>query len=135
MLVRNDDGIVIDWLGQPSGGFVDNSAAASQPVSLDLKIAGVSDFNGDGRSDVLFEMVDGTLQTWVGAADGSVLSPMEKVWQDAIANAGEFVDEIASHLVPRSPNTGSSGPPPLNGYAVCQKIRASHPDNGYRRAR
>jgi hypothetical protein len=95
---------------------VDNSAVASQPVSLDLQVAGVGDFNGDGKSDVLFELLDGTLQTWVGAADGSILSPTEKLWQDAIANVGELVDEVASHIVPPSPSTGSSGPPPLEGF-------------------
>ena len=99
ILARETDGTITDWLGQPDGEFVANDAIAMQAVTTDFQIAGIGDFNGDGLSDVLFRDSSGTLETWVGAADGSILSPMEKLWQDTIAQAGQFVDEFATHLI------------------------------------
>jgi hypothetical protein len=117
ILWRSADGTINDWLGQANGAFADNSGIALQAVSNDLQIAGVGDFNGDGRSDLLFRYPDGTLETWVGAPDGSILSPMEKLWQDTIANAAEFVDEVADQLAPPSPNNGYPNNS-LTGYAA-----------------
>ena len=75
ILWRASDGTITDWLGQANGGFIDNSAVASQPLDLSLKIDGVGDFSGDGKADVLIQWSDGTLQTWVGSANGVILSP------------------------------------------------------------
>ena len=52
VFARNSDGTITDWLGQANGGFLANDLAAMQPVSTDLQVAGVGDFNGDGRSDM-----------------------------------------------------------------------------------
>jgi hypothetical protein len=114
ILWRNTDGTITNWLGQADGGFTDNSAVASQPVSTDLQIAGVGDFNGDGRADVLFQFPDGMLQAWVGGTDGAILSPTEQLWRDAIANASAFVDDVQAHVV--AAPSGSGGPN-LTGYA------------------
>ena len=118
ILVRVADGALTDWLGQANGGFIANDAIAMQPVSLDLQVAGIGDFNGDGRSDVLFRSTDGTLDEWVGSATGAILSPTELAWQEAIADIAQFVDSAAD-LFASSP-TGSDGGPeaPLTGYAA-----------------
>ena len=62
---RNDEGTVIDWLGQASGGFADNSDDAFYQVADSWSVDGGdiqygvteidarNDFNGDGRSDIL----------------------------------------------------------------------------------
>jgi hypothetical protein len=84
--------------GTSTGGFVDNSAVASQPLDLSLQIDGVGDFNGDGKADVLVQWSDGTLQTWVGNPTGAILSPMEKQWQDAFADAQAFMAERAAAM-------------------------------------
>ena len=52
ILWRNLDGRITNWLGTATGGFADNVANAYRSVSTDWQIAGVGDFNGDGRSDV-----------------------------------------------------------------------------------
>jgi hypothetical protein len=106
VLLRSSSGEVTDWLGLANGGFVANDAKALQPVTTDYQVAGVGDFNGDGRADVLFKTADSRLEPWVGSASGAVLSPAEQEWQDAIASAGQFVDEVASHLLPPAPDTG-----------------------------
>lgn len=74
-LWRASDGTITDWLGQANGGFIDNSAVASQPLDLSLKIDGVGDFNGDGKADVLIQWSDGSLQTWDGSANGAISLP------------------------------------------------------------
>ena len=95
ILARNTDGTITDWLGQADGGFTDNSLIASQPVSTDLQVAGVGDFNGDGFSDVLFRDSAGALQTWRGDISGNLLSPLQQLWQDALMNVAQFFTDIA----------------------------------------
>lgn len=63
ILWRGTDGTITDWLGQGDGGFADNSAVASQPLSTDYQIVGVGDFNGDGRSDLLLQVDQTYLET------------------------------------------------------------------------
>ena len=98
ILWRASDGTITDWLGQANGGFIDNSAVASQPLDLSLKIDGVGDFNGDGRADALIQWSDGTLQTWVGSDTGAILSPVEKQWEDAFADAQALMAERADAM-------------------------------------
>ena len=72
ILWRNDAGLVGNWLGQANGGASYNPAAGTVPVGLDWHIAGVGDFNGDGRSDVLWRNDSGAFGDWLGRADGSI---------------------------------------------------------------
>lgn len=90
LLWRKDDGTITNWLGWANGAFTDNSSIASQPVSTDLQVAGVGDFNGDGFSDVLLRNTDGTLETWVGSTGGGILSTSEKLWEDARSSQSIF---------------------------------------------
>jgi hypothetical protein len=39
---------------------------ASQSLDLSLKVAGVGDFNGDGKADILWRNDDGTITDWLG---------------------------------------------------------------------
>jgi hypothetical protein len=103
ILWRKDDGTITDWLGQANGGFISNDEVALEPVSADYQIAGVGDFNGDGFSDILLRSTDGTLETWVGSANGAILSPTEKLWQDALANVSAFFDELTDQIASGSP--------------------------------
>jgi hypothetical protein len=111
ILWRNSDGTIDDFLGQANGGFIDNYAVAMQPLSNDLQIAGVGNFDGDGRADVLIRESDGTVQTWVGSTNGAILSPAEKVWQDAIAGVTTFINEITHQIetAPPPPSDKDSG--------------------------
>ena len=96
ILWRNADGTITDWLGQANGGFADNSALALQPLDLSLTIAGVGDFNGDGKADMLLEWSDGSLQTWTGYGSGAILSPMEKQWQDVFVGTQALMAQMAA---------------------------------------
>jgi len=66
-----------DWLGQADGGFVNSGATipirGNRTDSSDhWFVMGGGDFNGDGRSDVLWKNSNtGVLEVWQGNANGS----------------------------------------------------------------
>ncbi len=70
MLWRNDNGQFGNWLANPNGGFAYNAAAGVTMVSTDWHIVGTGDFNGDGRDDILWRNVDGTLGNWLANPNG-----------------------------------------------------------------
>ena len=74
ILWRRDDGAMTNWLGTTSGSFADNSTNASDVVSPIWHIAGIGDFNGDGRDDILWSRDDGALTNWLGQANGGFVS-------------------------------------------------------------
>ena len=74
ILWRNDAGVVTNWLGQANGGFVSNHAVARYGVDQSLHVVGTGDFNGDGRSDVLWRNDAGVLTNWLGQANGGFVS-------------------------------------------------------------
>ena len=65
---RRDNGDINDWLGQANGSLSDNAANVYGNVPLNWQVVGVGDFNGDGRSDLLWRYTDGTVTTWLGTA-------------------------------------------------------------------
>lgn len=77
VLWRSDSGIVTDWLGSHSGAFDGNFSNSNDAVSLDWKIAGIGDFNGDGRSDILWRNDAGVLTDWLGQANGGFVGNLE----------------------------------------------------------
>ncbi|WP_169746360.1 FG-GAP repeat domain-containing protein [Sphingomonas changbaiensis] len=75
ILWRNDSGALTDWLGQANGGFVANdSVALIYDISTSWKVAGVGDFNGDGRADILWRNDSGALTDWLGQANGGFVA-------------------------------------------------------------
>ncbi|MCW1429995.1 FG-GAP-like repeat-containing protein [Novosphingobium sp. JCM 18896] len=71
---RNDAGLVSNWLGQASGGFVSNDAKSLSAVPVSWKIVGTGDFNGDGRADLIWRNDSGTFSDWLGQANGGFVS-------------------------------------------------------------
>jgi serralysin len=76
ILWRNSDGTLADW--STNGSAVTASALLTMNdgsvVAPDASwtVAGVGDFNGDGKSDILWSNSDGTLVDWT--MNGSVIS-------------------------------------------------------------
>lgn len=66
---RSDTGTVTNWLGQASGGFVNNNAV-SVSVPTSWKIVGTGDFNGDGKGDLIWRNDSGQFSDWLGQAGG-----------------------------------------------------------------
>ena len=71
ILWRLDDGTVREWLGQADGSFVGNKAHVDVNPGTNWHVVGTGDFNGDGSSDILWRLDDGTVREWLGQPDGS----------------------------------------------------------------
>ena len=67
ILWRNDDGTIADWLGTASGGFSGNGVNSRTAVSNDWQVAGLADFNGDGRTDILW-VNNTSMADWLATA-------------------------------------------------------------------
>ena len=88
VLWRHAEGTVTDWLGQANGGFVNNHANSAQAMAIGWQVVGSGDYDGDGRSDVLWRHENGALTDWLGQANGGFVSNTanadygtEAVWQ------------------------------------------------------
>lgn len=74
VLWRDDAGSMSDWLGTTAGGFTNNDANAWSDVPTYWHIAGVGDFNGDGRADLLWRNDSGAVTDWLGTAAGGFIN-------------------------------------------------------------
>ncbi len=59
------------WWGNASGNYSLN-AASGNVVGNDWAFADIGDYNGDGRSDVLWRQTSGLMSEWLGQSDGSM---------------------------------------------------------------
>jgi len=80
ILLRNDNGAVSNWLGTANGGWFDNAVNGGSSAPVSWHMAGTGDFNGDGRSDVLWRNDNGAISNWLSTASGG--------WTDNYANGG-----------------------------------------------
>ncbi len=109
VLWRNVNGQLSNWLGTANGGLADNGAVVNQRVSLDWKIAGTGDFNGDGRSDIIWRNDNGRLSSWIGTANGGLSDNFANVNQFVatswkIAGTGDFNGDGRDDLIWRNDN-------------------------------
>ncbi len=95
ILWRHDGGVLTDWLGTDTGGFTANSNNLFASVPTDWKVVGVGDFNGDGKSDIVWRNESGALTNWLAttngafmANDANVLASVPVDWK--IAGTGDF---------------------------------------------
>jgi len=70
ILWRSDDGALSNWLSNGGGTFTINDGNAFSQVPTYWNVAGIGDFNGDGRDDILWRNVDGQISNWLGQANG-----------------------------------------------------------------
>ena len=71
ILWRNANGDVTNWLGQASGNFAGNASNSYNNPGAGWSVIGVGDYNGDGRDDVLWRHVSGTVTDWLGQSNGN----------------------------------------------------------------
>ena len=107
ILWRHSDGRITDWLGTLSGGFTSNAANALSGVSLDWQVAGVGDFNGDNRDDILWRNADGRITDWLGTLNGgfapnsgNFYTSIGADWQ--VASIGDFNGDNRDDIVFRN---------------------------------
>ncbi len=109
VLWRNANGQLSSWLGTANGGLQDNGAVVNQFVPTSWRIQGTADFNGDGRSDVLWRNVNGQLSSWLGTANGGLQDNGNVVNQFVpldwkIAGTGDFNGDGRSDILWRNDN-------------------------------
>jgi hypothetical protein len=107
ILWRADTGHLSDWLGTASGALVGNDANAFTLVATSWHVAGTGDFNGDGRSDLVWRADSGHLSNWLGTATGgfanndvNAASWAPTSWH--IAGTGDFNGDGKSDLLWRA---------------------------------
>ena len=107
VLTQLSDGTIREWLGQPDGSFVGNIAHVNFNPGPGVTVVGAGDFNGDGRTDVLVQLNDGTIREWLGQADGSLVGNIAHVNFNpgpgvTVVGTGDFngdgKDDVLVHL-------------------------------------
>jgi len=109
ILWRNDNGLLVDWLGTANGGFVDNSGASLNTVPMTWHVVGTGDFNGDGRDDILWRNDNGLLVNWLAVANGGFadnsgasLNGVPTNWH--VAGTGDFNGDGRADIMWRNDN-------------------------------
>jgi hypothetical protein len=67
---QSTDGTITNWLAKSDGGFTDNWNNFNIQTNASWQIIGTGDFNGDGRTDLLWQGADGTVTNWLGTPSG-----------------------------------------------------------------
>jgi len=95
ILWRNTSGSIFNFLGTSNGGFVNNGNSSSVNVSTSWQVAGIGDFNGDNRDDILWRGDTGVIFNFLGTSNGGVTNngdnsyvAVDLGWQ--VAGVGDF---------------------------------------------
>jgi Ca2+-binding RTX toxin-like protein len=109
ILVRNVNGTVTNFIGQTNGGFAGNSANASIFIDNNWQIAGIGDFNGDNRDDILVRNVNGTVTNFLGQANDTFVGNNANAWINVdsnwqIASIGDFNGDNRDYILVRNVN-------------------------------
>jgi hypothetical protein len=92
VLWRSDAGEMANWLGTASGGFVNNGANAwFTNVPSSWQVISTGDFNGDGRSDLLWRSGAGEMTNWLGTANGGFVNNGANFWNTNLPSSWQVV--------------------------------------------
>jgi hypothetical protein len=72
ILWQKAESIFTNWLGRADGSMADNSARFFASTGGGWSVAGVADFNGDSRDDILWQKFDGTTTNWLAQGQGAL---------------------------------------------------------------
>ena len=132
ILWRSTSGTLIDWT--MNGSVISSSANITSNGALvqpdaSFSIAGVGDFNGDGKSDVLWRNTSGSLVEWL--MDGNTIGSSANITTGGVAVApdatwhvveiGDFNGDGNSDILWRNDN-GSLAEWLMNGTAISQSL-------------
>src|SRR5258708_2351446 len=80
ILWRNDNGAIFDFSGAANGGVVNNGGNSWMMVDPSWQVAGVGDFNGDGRADILWRNTNGAIFDFLGTTNGGFVNNGDNSW-------------------------------------------------------
>jgi ELWxxDGT repeat protein len=129
VLWRKTDGTLADWTMNGSTVMSDTvvglSGVAVKP-DASWSVAGVGDFDGDSRSDILWRNTDGTIATWFmnGASIqssafmnvGGILIKPDPTW--TIAGMGDFNGDDRKDILWRNTSSGETAIWLMNGATI-----------------
>jgi hypothetical protein len=141
ILWRNNNGTVVDWT--MNGSQITSAAAVTYQGNVAARdsswqIAGIGDFDGDGKSDILWRNNNGTVAEWLmngsqitSAADvtyqGNVAAP-DNSWQ--IAEIGDFTGGGKSDILWHNSN-GALAEWTMNGSQITSSAGLAAPDTSW----
>jgi Domain of unknown function (DUF4347)/FG-GAP-like repeat/FG-GAP repeat len=133
ILWRNDNGSLALW--QMDGTNISSGSFLSPTPSIDSswKIAGVDDFNGDGKADILWRNIDGTVALWQMNGSNTIavniISVLDNTWK--ITGTGDFNGDGKADILWRN-NDSSTALWQMNGANIAAAgFLSSSPDNGW----
>lgn len=94
LLWRNSSGSVGTWLGKANGGFLIPDGSTLTAAPTDWHVIGNGDFNGDGRTDILWQNDNGAVGSWLSTGSGFAyneamgIRAVSGAWQ--VAGVGDF---------------------------------------------
>jgi hypothetical protein len=109
ILFRDANGVIFNYLGTESGGFTDNRDDLFTDVADAWHVAGVGDFDGDGKDDILWRNDDGTIFNFLGAQDGGVVNNGDNLYTLVanswhVAGIGDFDGDGRDDILWRNDN-------------------------------
>ncbi len=127
VLLRNTAGVTYLW--SMNGATVSSGSTTSVQVGMAWRIEGVADFDGDGRSDLLWvydnpsnssDPLDGisyvSFQNGTSATGGGVVQQLSSDW--AIVGVGDFTADGMADVLYRNTATGRTFLDVMNGNGI-----------------
>jgi hypothetical protein len=131
MLWRNDDGSIALWQMNGSALLSPTSLTSTPSVDSSWKINGIADFNGDGKSDILWRNDNGQVAVWT--MDGATAlskdltnpnSSVDNSWK--ITGTSDFNSDGKADILWRN-NDGSTAIWEMNGATIASSSLTSVP--------
>jgi hypothetical protein len=86
LLQNSATGAISVWRAQANGALSDAGNLSANSLDASWKVAGIGDFNGDGRADILWRHSSGVLGEWTGQSgvfqnnSGVAANPVDNSW-------------------------------------------------------
>jgi Ca2+-binding RTX toxin-like protein len=87
ILLQTSTGTLVVWRGHAGGALSDAGNLNANALDASWKVAGIGDFNGDGRDDILWRHSSGIIGEWTGQSgvfqnnSGVAANPVDNSWK------------------------------------------------------